>query len=148
MIEITNIEYKERPAVGSDAGVRPYRCLVFHVRLPENMPVRFLVDEQAIRMLDAPAAKGAILRRNVEKIVIRMHSATVFSVVGFIRRGLGQRVRSRLLATLQGASPVYPEDIGTSLQGFDAGQVAEWMRNLGYQVELISVSPTHERAAH
>jgi hypothetical protein len=150
MIEITNIEYKERPLAVGDIGTLPYRCLLFSVRFPENAAVRFLVDQQAIRMLDAPAAKGAILRRNIEKIVIRMHSDTIFSVtcVIRIRQGLGNRVRSLFLAMLQGTSPVYTEEIGTSLEGFDARQVAEWIKSLGYDVELITFVPAHQPVTH
>jgi hypothetical protein len=52
-----------------------------------------------------------------------------------------ERARSRLRAMVQAASPVYPEEIGTSLQGFDASQVALWLENMGYNVELIAVAP-------
>jgi hypothetical protein len=138
MIEIMNIEFKERPAPVGHASAPRYRSLVFWVRLPDDTAVRFLADSQAIRMLDAPTAKGAIFRRHVEKIVIRRHSPTIFSVVVFIRREGAERVRSRLRAMVQAASPVYPEEIGTSLQGFDACQVAQWLESLGYQVELIA----------
>ena len=144
MIEITNIEYNERPAAGGHVGAQPYRFLVFWVRLSDDTPVRFLVDHQAIRLLDAPAAKGALLRRKVEKIVVRTYSDTIFAVVVFIRRGVAQRARSRLLTIFQAASPVYAEDIGISLRGEDPRQVVEWLRNLGYPVELMPVAPAQQ----
>jgi hypothetical protein len=148
MIEITNIEYNERPAAGGHAGAQPYRSLVFWVRLSDDTACRFLVDQQAIRMLDAPSAKGVLLRRNVEKIVIRMHSDTIFSVVVFIRRGLAERARSRVTALFPRTVPANSEDIGTSLQGFDGRQVAEWLRNLGYHVELMAVAPWCQPTVH
>lgn len=144
MIEITNIEYNERPAAGGHVGAQPYRSLVLWVRLSDDTPVRFLVDQQAIRMLDAPAAKGALLRRNVEKIVIRTYSETIFSVVVFIRRGVAQRARSRFMTIFQAAAPVFAEDIGISLRGEDPRQVAGWLRNLGYPVELMPVAPARQ----
>jgi hypothetical protein len=147
MLEITNIEYQERAPAGGRAGEQPYRCLVISVRLPDDTAARFLIDPQAIRVLDAPAAKGALLRAHVEKIVIRVHSGPIFSVVLFLRPDLARRVRSGFLALLQGASPAYTEEIGTSLQGFDPAQVAAWLRNVGYPVELVAVAPARESVA-
>ncbi len=105
MLEITNIEYNERPAAGGHVAAQPYRSLLFWVRLPDDTAVRFLVDSQAIRVLDAPTAKGAIVRRDVERIVIRIHSNAIFSVVCFIRATLAAQARSRVKAMFQAISP-------------------------------------------
>jgi hypothetical protein len=147
MIEITNIEYRERSPDASHPAAQPYKCILFSVRLHDDTPARFLVDDRAIRMLDAPGSKGAISRTGVEKIVIRRHSATIFSVVCFLRPGLVQRARSRIQAILQGAAPAYPEEIGTALQGFDAVEVGQRLRDVGYNVELVAVSSAHQPMA-
>jgi hypothetical protein len=98
-------------------------------------------------MLDAPAAKGAILRRNVEKIVVRVHSDKIFSVMLFMRQGLASKAGSILMGIFHAVSPTYAEEIGTSLRGFDARQVATWLGILGYDVELVHVSPAREPTA-
>ncbi|HVS38080.1 MAG TPA: hypothetical protein VMS17_21155 [Gemmataceae bacterium] len=116
--------------------------------MPDDRPVRFLVDKQAIRMLDAPAAKAAILRRSVEKIVVRAYSDKAFSVDCFVRRGFAERVQSRFLAILEGQSRAYSEEIGVSLEGFDAQKVAGWLRDLGYTVDHSAAPLKREAAPH
>jgi hypothetical protein len=145
---ITNIEYSERPRVGRHGDAEPHKSLVFSVSMPDDRPVRFLVDKQAIRMLDAPAAKAALLRRSVEKIVVRAHSDKAFSVDCFVRGGLAQSVQSRCLAILEGQSRAYSEEIGVALEGFDAQQVAGWLRDLGYTVDHIAAPLKREAAPH
>jgi hypothetical protein len=99
-------------------------------------------------MLDAPTARGAILRRSVDKVVVRIHSGSVFSVVVFLRPGLVSRAGSALKGGFHVASPTYPEEIGTSLQGFDAHQVSDWLGNMGYRVETADVAPVHQATGH
>jgi hypothetical protein len=148
MLEITKVEYKED--ISPILAMPPYRYLLFHVRLPDQAKMRFLVDQEGIRTMDVPAMKGAIPRSSVDKVVIRHHAGHAFSVAVFLHQGIAQRMRSHLLAILHGVSPSYPEEIGTAFGGVDASQVTTWLQSLGYTVlqMLVNKEPVYLKIHH